>query len=166
MLRWGRPSHLELGCCRPNRRHASAGFTLIELLAIVVLVFCVLQGVNFGRQMVGSWYGKLLGGFAGFLLFFLGLFAWATLMDLWTGRGLPKCRNGCCRGPGNFRGDGDYDIGRIAEEHVWVCRCGGRYRRHGRRFVIVNDDGVETPYLVWRPFRGWFPDASERTEVR
>ena len=163
MLKWGRLSRLEPGRCRPNRRQGSAGFTLIELLAIVVLVFCVIQGVNFGRHIVGGWYGKILGGLAGFLVFFLGGFAWAALMQLWTGRGLPKCHNGCCHGPRMF-GDGDYDIGRVGDEYVWVCRCGGRYRRRGRRFVIVNDDGTETPYLVWRPFRGWFPDLPEGSE--
>lgn len=148
-----------------SRHYDSVGFTLIELLVIVVMVFCVIQGVSFGRHIVGGWYGKALGGIAGFVVFFVGSFAWVTVMQLWTGQGLPKCRNGCCRGPGNFRGDGDYDIGRVGDEHVWVCRCGSRYRRRGRRFVIVNDDGKETPYLVWRPFRGWYADGAAKAEA-
>jgi len=60
---------------RPTRwtwRRAPTGFTLIELLVIVVLVFCVLQGINFGRHIVGGWYGKVLGGLAGFVVFFVG----------------------------------------------------------------------------------------------
>jgi len=126
MLKWGRLSRLEPGRCRPNRRQGSAGFTLIELLAIVVLVFCVIQGISFGRHIVGGWYGKVLGGLAGFLVFFLGGFAWATLMQLWTGRGLPKCHNGCCRGPACLGMGLRHRQSRRGIR--MVCRCGGRYR--------------------------------------
>jgi hypothetical protein len=34
------------------------------------------------------------------------------------------------------------------------------YKRVGKRFVAVRDDGEESPYLVWKPFRGWYADES------
>ena len=146
------------------RHRASSGFTLIELLVIVAMLFCILVGARTAQSLMGGRYAWLLGGSVGCFSFLLGAAALVLLMDLWTGGlpRLPKCRNGCCRGPGMSRGDGDYDIGRTGEDYHYVCRCGGRYRRRGRRFVIVNDDGTETPYLVWRPFRGWFPDDPDR----
>ena len=142
------------------RHHASMGFTLIELLAFVVMILCVVEGAKIAQLIVGGKYGWLLGGFLGFVSFFLGGLALALLKDLWGGGGLPKCRNGCCRGPGMFRGHGDYTHRKVGEEYHLVCGCGVRHERRGRRFVVVNDDGTETPHLVWRPFRGWFPDRS------
>jgi hypothetical protein len=29
----------------------------------------------------------------------------------------------------------------------------------GRRFYEVQPDGSHRPHMVWRAFRGWFPDA-------
>jgi hypothetical protein len=43
-------------------------------------------------------------------------------------------------------------------EKAYLCRCRARYYRRGLRFVEINADGKELPYLRWRPFRGWFPD--------
>jgi hypothetical protein len=66
---------------------------------------------------------------------------------------LPKCREGTCRGTYAYK------LAKFGEEYLLVCRHGGRYKRRGRKFVTVNEDGTETSYLVWRPFRGWFPDG-------
>jgi hypothetical protein len=140
--------------------HARPAFTLIELIFFIVMIECVLQGGKLGRHIVGGVHGWLLGGFLGLIAFFLAVAVLALLGDLWGGMPrLPKCRNGCCRGPGMFRGEGDYEFEVIGEEYRHVCRCGHRYRRRGRRFVEVNEDGTEAPYLVWRPFRGWFPEV-------
>ena len=142
------------------RHHTPSGFTLIELLVFIVMIVCVFEGAKVARHLVGGKYAWVLGGLLGFVAFILGGAVLCLLMDLWGGSGLPKCRNGCCRGPGMWRGDGDYTHGQLGEEYHYVCRCGGCYRRHGKRFVVVNDDGTERPYLVWRPFRGWSPDDS------
>jgi hypothetical protein len=146
-----------------KRRHYSAlGFTPIEFLAFIAMVVCVLSGAKVAHERVGGNFGWLLGGFFGFFVFFLVGLAWAALIDFGI-KGvprLPKCRNGCCRGPGMFLGYGDYEIRKFGEEYNRVCRCGVRYKRRGKRFVVVNDDGTESPYLIWRPFRGWFPDTT------
>ena len=147
-----------------NRHHVSSGCTLIELLVFIAVIVCGLVGAHVGLHRVGPAYGWLLGGFLGCSTPLFGLMLLALLMDLWSGGGSPNCRNGCCRGPGMFHGYGDYKYRKVGEEYHYVCRCGVRYKRRGKRFVVVNDDGSETPYLVWHPFRGWFPDGSAGAE--
>jgi len=126
------------------------GFTLVEVLAILVLVGFVVAGVHL--------FGWLWGTISGVIAFFLGASALALVRDGFEGiPRLPRCKNGRCRGPGLLFGDyGDY---RAGGEQDLVCRCGIRHKRRGKRFVIVNDDGTEVPHLVWRSFRGWFPDS-------
>ena len=145
--------------CRPN----SLGFTLIELLVFIILVICVRVVAKLIHDRVGGTSGWVLGVFLGVILFLVGGFACAILKDLTVGGipRLPKCREGTCRGPGIFsKKDGDYKSQKIGEKYVYICRHGDRYDRRGKRFVIANDDGTEAPYLIWRPFRGWFPDDS------
>jgi hypothetical protein len=146
------------------RHRVSLGLTLIELVVFVAMIVCVVEGGGIGHRIVGGRFGWLLGGFSGCFSFFLALAALVLLMDFWVGGvpRLPKCRNGCCCGPGMFRGHGDYTHRKVGDEYHLVCGCGIRHERRGRRFVVVNDDGTETRYLVWRPFRGWFPDGSDR----
>jgi hypothetical protein len=142
------------------RHSAACGATLIEFLAFVVLIWFVLAGAHLAHSRYGSWLGSLLGGVVGLLSFLLAVLALALVKDGFGGMPpLPRCRNGCCRGPGTFRGYGDYEIVQFGDQHYRVCRCGIRHKRSGNRFVIVNADGTEIPYLVWRPFRGWFPDG-------
>ena len=148
-------------CLRKRKRSAQWGFTLIELFVFVVMIVCVVIGVKVAQQKFDFKFAGLLGGLLGFLFSFFGLMSYAALMHFIFGSGLPKCQDESCRGPGNFRGDGDYAIRKFGEEYNYVCKHGVRYMRRGKRFVIVNDDGTETPYLIWRPFRGWFPDAME-----
>jgi len=143
---------------RNKTQRIACGMTLIEMLCFIVLVIFILIGVFFGSAIIGSWYGWLLGAVLGLFVFLVSLMALAVLKDLWTGSGLPKCRNGCCRGPGYFRGYGNYDTRKVGEEYYDVCKCGDRYQRRGKRFVLVNEDGAETPYLIWRRFRGWCSD--------
>jgi hypothetical protein len=146
-----------------KRQHYPAlGFTLIELLGFIVLVICMCFGAKFIHNRFGGIFGWLLGGFLGFLAFLLVGSALALVKDGFEGiPRLPKCRNGCCRGPGNLLGDyGDYESCKLGDKYYLVCRCGGRYKRNGKRFVVINDDGTETPYLIWRPFRGWFQDTT------
>ncbi|MGD0388888.1 MAG: hypothetical protein ABSC42_08040 [Tepidisphaeraceae bacterium] len=136
---------------RASLHHAALGLTLVELL---VLICCAFLGALYARRAMGGWWW-LLGGLVGYLLPLIGLIVFAFLSDLATGGmpRLPKCREGTCRGPYAYK------YSKLGGEYYWVCGHGGRYRRRGRKFVIVDDDGRETPYLVWRPFRGWFPDG-------
>jgi len=43
--------------------------------------------------------------------------------------------------------------------YAYFCRCGGRYRKTGRRFMEEIPDGSLRPYMIWRAFRGWFPES-------
>jgi len=129
------------------------GFTLIEFIAFIAMVVCVAAVAHASHDVIGGRSGWLVGGLLGLLLFILIVFAFAAVVDFGF-KGvprLPKCRNGCCRGEA-------YAIQEFRGGFVRVCRCGGRYKRRGKRFVVVNEDGTEAPYLVWRPFRGWYPD--------
>lgn len=138
------------------------GMTLVEMLCFMVLIPCMLIGALLANAMIGSWYGWLIGAALGFLVFFVFLMGLALLQESWSGQGrLPKCRNGCCRGPGHFSFDSDYDWQKFGEEYYNVCKCGDRYKRRGRRFVLINADGTETSYLIWRRFRGWCPDEGD-----
>ena len=58
----------------------------------------------------------------------------------------------------------NYEIKRFGDDFYFVCKCGDRYERLGRRFMQVTDDGKIVPYKVWRPFRGWFPDEQKSSE--
>ncbi len=140
---------------------APSGFTLIELLVFVALLVFMKFGADFVHARVSGIFGWLLGGFLGLGAFLAVGLALTLLKDLAVGGipRLPRCREGTCRGPGMFRADnGNYKSQKVGEIYIDVCQHGGRYKRRGKRFVIVNDDGTETPYLIWRPFRGWFPD--------
>jgi hypothetical protein len=140
---------------------ALSGFTLIEFLAFIVLFLCMRFGAYFVHARMGGIFGWLLGGCLGLVVFLLGGLTLALLKDLVGGiPRLPKCQEGTCRGPGMFFGNnGDYKSQKLGGKYIYICQHGGRYDRRGRRFVIVNDDGTETPYLIWHPFRGWFPDG-------
>jgi hypothetical protein len=144
---------------RKGRRRVE-GFTLVELLALIVAVECILLGIVLIQEWVHGWLGVFVGGGIGFAVFFLGTLLWALVQDLSVGGlpRLPECRQGGCRGPGMFKGYGDYECDHSGEEGYLICQHGGRYKRTGRRFVSIRDDGTEVPYLIWRPFRGWFPD--------
>ncbi len=147
-----------------SQKRVARGMTLIEFLGFVILVVCVIAGAALGRDIIESWYGCLLGGILGALVFVVCLMAIAVAFDIWFGGGLPNCRNGCCRGPSRLGGYGDYDIQESGEEFYRVCKCGERYKRCGNRFILVNEDGTETPYLIWRRFKGWVPAADNGSE--
>jgi hypothetical protein len=145
---------------RTARHHAALGFTLIELLVIIALIWCIVAGVKIGHDKIGGKIGGLIGGFLASLAFFIVLFALGALVDqIFSGAPrLPNCRNGSCCGTYFFGYSEDYETQKMGQGYVYVCRCGGRYKRRGKRFVEVNENGAEIPYLIWRPFRGWFPD--------
>lgn len=136
-------------------RRKRGAFTLIEVIGFVFLIACMVVGALVFQERMGGRFGWVIGIFVGILAFFTTVFLWCSFMAFAIDGipKLPKCRDGCCRA-------GDYKLRQFGEEFGWVCKLGKRYKRRGRRFLVVNEDGSETPYLIWRPFRGWFPDSA------
>lgn len=159
---------------RSKRSKASSGLasalTLIELLFFLGLIGSGIAGIALQRKGWGGFRAWWMGGLAGCAAWFLGVLAAALLIDFGI-KGvprIPRCRHGCCRGPGMLFGHGNYEFGKFGDEYNQVCRMHGvRYQRRGKRFVIMNDDGTESPYLIYRSFRGWAADHSvpERSSV-
>ena len=134
-------------------RNLRRGLTLVELLIFVALAVFVVVGATVLPALSDGRMGRLLGGTLGLLAFFVVALLWGAVLAFAV-EGVPKlpqCGDGDCRGE-------DYRLHESKSGFHWVCRHGGHYARRGRKFVRVAEDGSETPYLVWRPFRGWFPD--------
>ena len=130
-----------------GRRH---GMTLIELPFVLAFVAVGVVAAAWAAQYVG-WIGYPLGFIAGVGLSTGGVIGvLALIMYVWPER--PVCENGRCQ-------SGDYDLRRASDTLYWFCRCGQRYRNEGRRFYKVREDGSYEPYMIKKPFRGWFPDA-------
>ena len=140
--------------CR-SRRRERVGLTLIEVLILGSIVACMLAGANVFREQVGGRFATLLGGVIGFAVVPVLGAMWCSLRSLVIDGipHLPRCRSNRCRGR-------DYELRRFGQEFYWVCRCGDRYDRTGRRFMLVTEDDRKVPYKVWRPFRGWFREDS------
>ncbi len=71
---------------RVNRilqKHAMKGMTFPEMLCFIALVVCVVIGGKLGNQIVGNWYGYLLGGILGVVVCIAGIFGFGFLMHLW-----------------------------------------------------------------------------------
>jgi hypothetical protein len=104
-----------------------------------------------------GWVGYPLGFIFGFGASIVGLITLAQLLSLFERAayrgfpGLPQCRTGRCK-------ENDYYAVKDKGNVFWECQCGGRYDKVGRRFYEVLPDGSRKPYLIWRPFRDWFPD--------
>ncbi len=122
--------------------------------------------------LTAFWMGSRL-GFVGYILglpmgaaVMLGILSCVSLRwtyfqgILWRGvPAFPVCRSGCCRGSG-LSDLGDYTV---VWNNDWTvrgvrCRCGVTYKKIGRRFVELGEDGSMKPYLIWRRFKGWCPD--------
>jgi len=137
--------------------------TLIEFL----LVFAFL-GVGVAvAQRAGSSYGLLgyvggfvvgvAGGFAGFLAFGYTIgYAIGVLTGIPE---YPECSNGKCQA--GDAPDSDYRFEMLGDRLVARCKCDLVFVKKGRRFMRLEDDGSLVPYMIWKPFRGWFPDEAE-----
>jgi hypothetical protein len=143
----------------PPRRRRS-GFTLPELLFCLMLMLGGLVGSCVGGLHF-RWIGVLVGFPAGFLATAVAvLLLMAVPESLWlAGPMYPPCHNGSCRGRRWPADIGDYEIKNVDGDIVLRCRCGREYDRIGRRFMERLPDGTLKPYMVHRPFRGWFPDT-------
>jgi hypothetical protein len=139
----------------PARSRKDSGkVTLIEMiifpLYILLIIYCVRWAVHrYGWRR----------GVGGFLFVYivlplvpiaLGLLASAIY---WGMPSYPACRTGKCRSSNYQRRTLDKG------GYALFCGCGTPYRKRGRRFYEVQPDGSLRPYMVWRAFRGWFPDA-------
>jgi hypothetical protein len=127
--------------------------TLLELIALALYV-----GVGIAA---GRWAGSRFGIAAGILAFPIGIallhgfFLAVSYVErlYWVGiPPLPRCRSGGC-------GPDDYKVRPGPDDIVYSCRCGGEYQKRGRRFFELRPDGSLVPFMVWKAFRGWFPDA-------
>ena len=139
----------------PRLRLRHSGITRNELLVLLAMASCAYLGA-----MVGD-HHPFLGRWSSFLCSIMGCFSpllvlipLAYLTDFAVGGipRIPRCRDGCCH---NWS---DYKYAKFGDINVHLCPRGIRYRREGRRFVIVNDDHSQTPWLIWKSFRGWYPD--------
>jgi uncharacterized membrane protein len=132
--------------------------TLIELgfLILFIGLFEVCMAWAYHRY---GWRG-IAGVVGGFVAFYVVLplvvgVGFVYLMALiYTGNPYyPACRTGKCQ---RF----DYQRRRLFNgEYALFCQCGGRYRKRGRRFLEVQGDGFVNRYMIWKAFRGWFPDG-------
>jgi hypothetical protein len=100
-------------------------------------------------------------GVVGFALAIAGALGGWYAIERWYAAGpfLPACHTGKCQGTREAWGLGDYQLVQVGDYVVHRCRCGHEYMmRRGRRFMERVPDGTLKPYMVHRPFRGWFPD--------
>lgn len=129
-----------------------SGVTLIEVMMLTFWVALGCAGAVWGGNSYG-WVGGI-GGFVGGLAVPGSLFLFLGYMEQMIVRGrppFPVCRNGKCR-------YGNYQYQRVdGGGYALFCRCGGRYRKTGRRFMQEMPDGSLRPYMIWKAFRGWFP---------
>jgi hypothetical protein len=141
---------------------------LLWIVGVSFLLISLLGTIQVGREHGWLW------GTAHFVLFWLGLVALCALLFLsvmlheWLRRGgplYPPCHNGTCKGRRwlslTYKDWGDYQRVVADGESVLRCKCGRDYvcDLPGRRFLERLPDGTRKPYMVHRPFRGWFPDS-------
>jgi hypothetical protein len=74
--------NMRYGTQVPKQRVA-CGMTLIEMLCIIALVVCVIEGSKVGKQFIGHWYGYLLGGILGVVVWLGCIYGIGFLIHLW-----------------------------------------------------------------------------------
>jgi len=147
----------------------SGRITLIETIFFALYILLIAACFTWGRLRYG-WRGAVGGLIFVLIVLPLVVSVLGYLAELiYLGRPwYPSCRSGNCRygnrghtGDYKFRGpNGDYEFRRLDNGKFGLfCSCGTRYRKRGRRFYEVQPDGSVRPYMVWRPFRGWFPES-------
>ncbi len=139
----------------PARSRKDSGkVTLIEMIIFPLYLLLIYSCVRWAVHGYGC-----RGGIGRFILVFIVLplvpFALGLLVSaVYSGMpSYPACHAGKCRSSNYQRRTLDNG------GHALFCACGTPYRKRGRRFYEVQPDGSLRPYMVWRSFRGWFPDA-------
>lgn len=136
----------------PARSTKDSGrLTLIELLLFTSYILLAVSCVRWGLYRYG-WRGAVGGLIV--VLVILPLVAYALgFLASWIYTGLPPypaCRTGRCN---------NYQLRRLDNGgYALFCECGMPYRKRGRRFLEVQPDGSVRPYMIWKAFRGWFPE--------
>ena len=84
----------------------------------------------------------ILGFIAGLGLGILILVLLRRMTDVWCAwRPIrPLCKHGKCAAM-------DYQLIELREDGVFLCRCGTKYIRKGRRFLELREDGSCSPYM-------------------
>lgn len=137
--------------------------TLIELLVFLAGVFVAVSvGIPVARRTQSVWLGIGSGLGATVCLY---ASCWGLSVLLYRVFPLrPVCRRGRCKSE-DYVWDRE-DFRRFlsnpkASRHktVFVCKCGDKYLRYGRRFSELTSDGEVRPYMVHPRFwRRWRPD--------
>ncbi len=139
----------------PARSRKDSGkVTLIETILFPLYLLLIVACVRWAVHRYG-WLGGVVRLILVFVVlplvpFALGLLASAIY---WGMPSYPTCRTGKCRSSNYQRRTLDKG------GNALFCGCGAPYRKRGRHFYEVQPDGSLRPYMVWRSFRGWFPDA-------
>jgi len=138
-----------------NREKMAGKVTLTELIIFPLYVLLVVGSANWGYHRYGGWRGAIRGLVVVQVILFLFGCAFGFFSMIYEGMpSYPACRTGKCRW-------NNYQRRRLDDGQVVLfCGCGTPYRKRGHRFFEVQPDGSLRPYMVWRAFRGWFPDAS------
>jgi hypothetical protein len=135
-------------------RKDSGRVTLIEMIMFPIFILLVVSSVRWAVYRYG-WRGGIARWIFVVIILPLVPFALGFLVSaVYSGMpSYPACRTGKCRSSHYQR--------RVLDKggYALFCACGTPYRKRGRRFYDVQPDGSLRPYMVWKAFRGWFPDG-------
>jgi hypothetical protein len=125
-------------------------FIICSVYVVVCGAITWWLGAQFG--IIGYVGGFLLGTLAtmGTLMLLAFVMIWFQKQISLGVPSRPACKNGCCTAD-------DYKMLETSPP-MWMCKCGDCYDRRGKRFVRIDPDGKEIPYLRWKPFGSWVAD--------
>jgi len=127
--------------------------TLADFIVFPFYVLLTVASVERGYHWYG-WRGAVGGLLFVFILLPLAAYAVGILACLiYFGIPNPPCRTGKCRSDNYQR--------RVFDKggYALFCGCGTPYRKRRGRFYEVQPDGSLRRYMVWKAFRGWFPES-------
>ena len=141
---------------------ARTGVTLVELLLVIAFLGVGVAVSQYAGPKYGV-FGYVVGFIAGTVgscgLFFAFGIIVAYIFEIFTGiPEYPVCANGKCRV--RKVPDSDYRYEWTDDRLVARCKCDTPYVKKGRRFLLLQADGSLTPYMIWKPLRGWFADET------
>ncbi|MCE5238856.1 hypothetical protein LLH23_10235 [bacterium] len=138
---------------------------LSDCLTLMGLGLSALAAALLGGQRFG-WPGAAAGLILGPVAYAVVVVVLLGAQDLLERKWPPPCHEGRCRGS-FWHGPGTYEIvvvQDVADRAFHIlhrCRCGHAYEEVGRRFMERLPNGTLRPYMIYRPYRGWFPDPGQ-----
>jgi hypothetical protein len=127
--------------------------TIFDIFLAFITIGPGILGANWGIHSYG-WLGGI-GGFIAAAIPLPTLLYGIVYLDTMIYHGRPTFpvrKSGVCR-------EGDYQHRPLGDGHYGLfCRCGARYEKRGQHFREVLPDGSSHPYMIWKAFKGWFPD--------